>query len=38
LATLTVQDPDERILTRIDKYSKMGHYRELAPSTLATGK
>jgi len=24
------QDPEERIVARIDKYSKMGHYRRLS--------
>ncbi|MCC6461272.1 MAG: acetyl-CoA carboxylase carboxyltransferase subunit alpha [Saprospiraceae bacterium] len=30
------QDPEERILARINKYSKMGHYRRLSPA--AAGK
>lgn len=34
LAALVKQDPDERIIARIDKYSKMGHYRQL-PATPA---
>lgn len=32
LNKLTGLDPDKRIMDRIDKYSKMGHYRELAPA------
>lgn len=32
LNKLTGVDPDKRIMDRIDKYSKMGHYRELAPA------
>lgn len=31
LDKLMKQDPDKRIMARIDKYGKMGHYRELAP-------
>ena len=38
LAKLETLDPDQRILERIDKYSQMGHYRELAPSTPANSK
>jgi UDP-GlcNAc:undecaprenyl-phosphate GlcNAc-1-phosphate transferase len=30
LAKLMPQDPEERIIARIDKYSKMGHYRIFA--------
>lgn len=30
LAKLTGQDPEERIVTRINKYSKMGHYRRIS--------
>lgn len=30
------QDPEERIMARINKYSKMGHYRRLSPA--AAGK
>ena len=37
LAKLMPQDPEKRILTRIDKYSKMGHYRTL-PETEARSK
>ena len=29
LAKITGQDPEERIVARIDKYSKMGHYRRI---------
>jgi len=38
LKKLNPQDPEERIVARIDKYSKMGHYRELTPSTPANSK
>jgi acetyl-CoA carboxylase carboxyl transferase subunit alpha len=38
LAKLESLDPDQRILERIDKYSQMGHYRELAPATPANSK
>lgn len=31
LDKLMKQEPDKRIMDRIEKYSKMGHYRELAP-------
>lgn len=36
LKELTNQDPDERIVARIDKYSKMGHYRELTPTSASS--
>ncbi|MCK6694215.1 MAG: acetyl-CoA carboxylase carboxyl transferase subunit alpha, partial [Thermoanaerobaculia bacterium] len=29
LGKICRQDPDERIVARIDKYSKMGHFRRL---------
>ena len=32
LAKIAPMDPDERIIARIDKYGKMGHYRRL-PAT-----
>ena len=31
LAKIIDQDPDERIMTRIEKYSKMGHYARAEP-------
>ncbi|MCB0528176.1 MAG: acetyl-CoA carboxylase carboxyltransferase subunit alpha [Lewinellaceae bacterium] len=37
LEKLNPMDPDQRIIERIDKYSKMGHYRELPPAP-ANGK
>ncbi len=36
LKKLSGQDPEQRIIDRIDKYSKMGHYRELAPTPANT--
>ncbi len=36
LKKLSGQDPERRIIERIDKYSKMGHYRELAPTPAGT--
>lgn len=36
LKKIIKQDPEERILSRIDKYSKMGQYRRL--STKSSGK
>lgn len=36
LKKLSGQDPEQRIIDRIDKYSKMGHYRELAPAPANT--
>ncbi|MBP6826374.1 MAG: acetyl-CoA carboxylase carboxyltransferase subunit alpha, partial [Saprospiraceae bacterium] len=35
LDKLTGVDPDQLIMDRIEKYSKMGHYRELAPTPPA---
>lgn len=35
LDKLTGLDPDQLIMDRIEKYSKMGHYRELAPTPPA---
>jgi acetyl-CoA carboxylase carboxyl transferase subunit alpha len=32
LAKIVDQDPEERIMTRINKYSNMGHYRRLEPT------
>ncbi len=32
LAKIIDQDPEERIMARINKYSNMGHYRRLEPS------
>jgi len=37
LEKLVVQDPEERIIARIEKYSNMGHYRKL-PSSAASNK
>jgi acetyl-CoA carboxylase alpha subunit len=34
LAKVMPMDPEERILARIDKYSKMGHYRRLTPAEM----
>jgi len=31
LEKLVIQDPEERIVARIEKYSNMGHYRKLPP-------
>lgn len=34
LAKIIDQDPDERIMERINKYSKMGHYRRAEPEPV----
>lgn len=33
LSELGPQDPEQRIITRIDKYSRMGHYTRLQPAS-----
>jgi hypothetical protein len=35
LAKIAPMDPDERIIARIDKYGKMGHYRRLPAAAPA---
>ncbi|MCC6283621.1 MAG: acetyl-CoA carboxylase carboxyltransferase subunit alpha [Saprospiraceae bacterium] len=36
LAKIIDQDPEERIMARINKYSNMGHYRRLEPTPAET--
>jgi len=38
LAKLVPQDPEERITTRINKYSAMGNYRQIPAAPVSKGK